>query len=254
MKNTFSLITAPLVLFLFLCTGLLFAQEANHRNGNSLPQVRTINNLDTIYFDLSQAVYGIGFVDFPVFFNSDDTIYAVDFAFRYNSSAVEYDSIIPVNTSLSYSQYLNPADSTFRFTSFSLTRIPDNSQVVMIRMNLVGGTGAVLVTDLYAIEAYLNGSTCSYRVIDGATAGINAATTPSISAYPNPTSDLLTVTADQLLTVALRSMNGETIKINDVLAPSGSVTISVADLPAGLYAIYCTTMYGNTVKLVSIFR
>ena len=66
-----------LLMFLALNVSALRANEP-------LPGITVINQLDSVIFDLSQSVCASGQVTFPVYFKSDDPIYAVDFSLKFN--------------------------------------------------------------------------------------------------------------------------------------------------------------------------
>lgn len=153
---------------------------------------RTIDALDSVYFDLSQATFSGGQVEFPVYFDSDDTIYALDFSLKYNNQVIEFDTIIDVASGLNSSYYLNPSDSVLRFTSYSLNPLTNMSTVVLVRMDLFGP--GVSMSEFNTVDVYLNGTHCSYRIIDGINA-IDEVFGNSLTLYPNPSDSYLNVTA-----------------------------------------------------------
>jgi Secretion system C-terminal sorting domain len=155
-----------------------------------LNSTRSIDALDSVYFDLSQATYSGGQVEFPVYFDSDDTIYALDFSLKYSNQVIEFDTIIDVASGLNSSYYLNPSDSVLRFTAYSLNPLTNMAAVVRVRMDLLGP--AVSVSDFNTVDVYLNGTHCSYRIIDGINA-IPELSGKSLVLYPNPSDSYLKV-------------------------------------------------------------
>ena len=66
----------------------LFHPQSNLPIGSSV-----IDNLDTVVFDLSQAIIVSNKVSFPVYVLSDETINSLDFSFMYNQNNLLFDSI-----------------------------------------------------------------------------------------------------------------------------------------------------------------
>lgn len=149
----------------------------------------SINNLDSVLFDLSQAVYASNRVEFPVYFNSDDTINAVDFAFRYNQSNLILDTIIDISTGLQSTYFLNPGDSVLRFSSYNLNTIPNLTNVALVRFVL--NSGAISISDLFDFDVFLNGFRCSYRIFDGTNLVETIDRSAQFSVFPVPTGNRL---------------------------------------------------------------
>ena len=151
-------------LLLFLFTTKIFSQSTSQR-------AQTINALDTVVFDLSQSVITGNNVWFPVSILSDDTIYALDFSLKYNQNNLAYDSIINLTNYLQPFSYYNSNDSTWRFTSNSLQQITNDTPLVSVSFNLIGGL--LTNSDLYTIKAYLNGTQCSIKLNNVSFIGID---------------------------------------------------------------------------------
>lgn len=66
------------------------------------------------------------------------------------------------------------------------------SRVVLIRMDLFGP--GVSMSEFNTVDVYLNGTHCSYRIIDGINA-IDEVFENSLTLYPNPSDSYLNVTA-----------------------------------------------------------
>ena len=61
----------------------------------------------------------------------------------------------------------------------------------------------------------------------------------NISIYPNPTTDFVTVDADELQSVTLTDLNGKTL--SSIVAKGNSIRLDVSDLKAGIYLISAKT-------------
>ncbi|MBL0341814.1 MAG: hypothetical protein IPP71_13295 [Bacteroidetes bacterium] len=111
---------------------------------------------------------------------------------KYNNQNVEFDTLINVTNGLNYLYYLNPNDSTLRFTSYRLGQMQNDSAVVWLRFSSL--SGYVCVNDLNSLTGYLNGDQCSYKVTDCDTISTQAANIQgkdAIAMYPNPANQFL---------------------------------------------------------------
>ena len=164
-----------------------YCVSASNRSVSSA-QIHAIDYQDTLFFDLSAASFTAGLVQFPVYFRSDDTIYAVDFAMKFNQQIIQYDTIIGLLPSLNANFFLNPADSTLRFTSYDLNPIGNYQYVAWIKFYTQSTSISSL--DFSNLEAYLNGFSCTYFFLEGVNA-INTPNEKAVRIYPNPTSGLI---------------------------------------------------------------
>ena len=109
-------IFSAFIALLFLNTGFAATFNPNF--------VNTIDLGDTIFIDVENAIIGAGYIDYPVYINSDDPIQTMDFQFFFNTAEFTFDSIINIagidqvlgNVQLDVNQGVNE----FRFTSNSL--------------------------------------------------------------------------------------------------------------------------------------
>ncbi len=123
-----------------------------------------INSLDTVVFDFSQSVCTPTYIQVPVFILSNDTVYAVDFALKFNPSEFSYNSLINHKAYLNNSINFNSSDSTLRFSTFSITQIENNSPLVSVRFNIV--SGMISMASFISVQTLLNGDDCSYKSIN----------------------------------------------------------------------------------------
>jgi hypothetical protein len=197
-----------------------------------LNRLNTIDLQDTIFFDLSNAVFSAGTVEFPVYFISDDTINALDFAMRFNQANLQYDTIFSLLTGLSANFFLNPADSTLRFTSYNLSQMNNSIHVASLKFNTT--LNSISSTDFFNLEAYLNGFPCAYHFIESVSSIGNI---PSISSgfYPNPANSYLVLPHGNLENLALFSIHGQPLKDIPLFRTASSTVISTEKLNSGVY-------------------
>ena len=109
---------------------------------NKIPNsfyVNVIDLNDTIFIDVENAVIGAGFIDYPVYINSDDPIQSMDFQFFFNTAEFTYDTAFN-NASLS-SLLVNVAPEfnqggalELRLTSFTFPGLyPNQTTLVTLR-------------------------------------------------------------------------------------------------------------------------
>ncbi|HEX5001105.1 MAG TPA: T9SS type A sorting domain-containing protein [Bacteroidia bacterium] len=201
----------------------------------------TIDSQDTVFYDLSMASVVGTVVSFPVYIKSDDQVFALDFAFKYNQLNFEYDTILNLSSYIDPLSYYNPADSTVRLTSYSLSQpYPNDTILVMVRFNIISGT--FCSGDIYDITSQLNGDACTSRVIECQPSGISdILSSSSIALYPNPVSDYLTIT---------KAPEGTKMELMDLKASSvlkavdqintNEETLNISTLTNGVYLVRFT--------------
>lgn len=218
---------------LFILLVILIGNKSVAQNSNSTV---IINALDTIVFDIAQAQINGSYVEFPVSFLSDDTVYAVDFSFKYNYLNFTYDSILDLTNYLQQLSYYNPNDSIVRFTSYSLTRITNDTALAMIRFTPLSWQQFCL-SDLNTIKAYLNGDGCSYKVIDCIPNAISDLEnfTKEVRVYPIPAREILFIESPLGSTIELLNVNGKNIFSQN--HPNKKQEIKIGTVANGIYLL-----------------
>ncbi|MFM9055710.1 MAG: T9SS type A sorting domain-containing protein [Bacteroidota bacterium] len=208
-------------------------------------QTPAIDSLDTVIFDLSQAVYGSNTVYFPVYFSSDDLVYALDFALRYDDSRLVYDTITlaPAGSGLLAYSFLNPADSTIRFTSSQFVALPNRQPIAYVHFELASGTTSLDTSDFYNLRGLLNGDPCTELVIPPGVTGLNESVhSIEIKVYPNPSTGQFMVNTEEQCQFVLFNENGEHVLFDEnKLVPGVNPIHLPADLADGVYLIYLQT-------------
>lgn len=224
----------------FMLAGIyVFAQE----NKWTPPSTANIDQYDSVVFDLSQAVVANGYVEFPVYFKSDDVIYALDFSLKYNQNKYSFDTIIDMTTYLLDNSFYNPFDSTIRFTSSSLTPIPNLTQLVKIRFDTIT-TSLMCFGDIYTLKGYLNGDQCSVKLVDCSLLSVteNSFTPGSITVFPVPAKEAVHIRISELIynaVVSLTDLSGRIMEEqNHSVVHEGSVlSFETGNLSEGIYLV-----------------
>lgn len=239
-----------IILALIFSSLISFAQSPNDMN--------IINAQDTVVFDIAHADSGIGFVEFPVYFLSGDTINALDFSFKYNQVNFSYDTILKLASYLSITSNYNIGDSTVYFTSFSITTFANNTQMVKIRFNVL--SGQFCTDDLSNVLVYLNGEVCSVKI----TECIHAPNSihnlenknASIDFYPNPSDGITQVrfNADrnQSCDLIVSDVNGKMVYKQSANAVAGEneMNLHLDFLSKGVYLVQVVMNDMNLYKKI----
>lgn len=229
---------------------LAFTAYANLNQDSSF-KVHTINLLDTVVFDLSQADTSSAFFDVPVFILSDDTVNALDFSFKYNQLDFIYDSIIDLTTHLQTFSYYNPFDSTLRFTSNSFQRYENDSALVLIKFNRI--FGQFCMNDLSTVKVYMNGDMCSFKIIDCVQVGFESIenSKQQIFIYPNPAKQNLVIDIPENAHVQILATDGRCLMQGQLLANQKN-EIALETIPNGLYFIKVYNIDFSEIKKIII--
>lgn len=197
-------------------------------------KISSIDQNDTIFLDLPASTLVGNSIEFPVNFSSDDYVYAVDFALKYNNQNVEFDTIINITPGLNYLYYLNPNDSVLRFTSYRLGQIQNGSNVVKLRFT--SPNGIICYTDFTILTGYLNGDQCSI-VSDSCSQIPNSIDSPSnsplISIFPNPANNALNIKSPPFS--YLEIFDSRLNLILEMNLDDSLSSIDVSDFGAGIY-------------------
>jgi len=217
-------------------------------------RTQNINALDTVVFDLSQAIITGNQVSFPVSFLSDDTITSLDFSLKYNQNNLVFDSIIDLTTYMQSFSFYNNNDSTIRFTSNSLQTYTNDTELVSVRFNLLAlqFNG----TDLNTLKAYLNGSACSIKLSNLSFIGLSElnGNDNGIKVYPNPAKEKITVEAEENATVKLIDAKGKEVIDSQSIKGNQKKDLNIEFLSDGIYFLKIENGNFNASKKLIISR
>lgn len=237
---------------------LMLDSEVKHIQNVSQNNKTEISNQDTIIFDFSESTCIGNSMKVPVRFNSDETIYAVDFALKFAPTDFSYISVINHKPYLSYSANYNINDSTLRFSSYSNQPMENNSNLVSIVFNLPASQ--IQFTQIDSVYTLLNGDNCNSKFVEynpptiihpGTITSILPGDSVTLSFQPNPGCSYLwsTGTSDTLIIVNTAGLYSLT-----TLYPNGCTSISdilvsfLTPLPVELIS-FKAKQQQNTVKL-----
>ncbi len=120
----------------------VFSLTALPANSTALPTAAAVIDLnDTIFIDVENAIVGAGFIDYPVYINSDDPIQTMDFQFFFNNAEFTFSSIINVAGIETVLGNVGPDAASggfieFRFTSLDIgSTYPNGTTLVFLRFN-----------------------------------------------------------------------------------------------------------------------
>src|SRR5688572_12208989 len=96
----------------YLIAIVLFTCSETTKGYEYQNQMMQIDSSDTVFFNFDQVTVNAGIASFPISIITDDTIYALDFSFRYNVNAVSCDTIIELVNYIESDYFYNGLDST----------------------------------------------------------------------------------------------------------------------------------------------
>ncbi len=217
---------------------VIFGLHVNAGNTNKNDHAtHTVNASDTIVIDLGNQTLIGNKISFPVSISSDDTIYSLDFSFKYNQALFDYDTILNLSPSLQSNSYYNATDSTVRYTSFSLDTVAKNVDLVSVQLTTF--SGYMCNQDMNSIKGFLNGDVCSIKLINCLSAGINDqhGMNTNILIYPNPASQQLTLVSPQAATAVLMDMNGKLMITPIALNKDENLQLNTSTFANGIYVV-----------------
>ena len=162
MKSIYSLVV---LMLLGLSTTTISARSCS--------SAASLTPLDTIAFDMSQAVFttvdGISYMEFPVILRTDDmVINAVDYWFQFDLTKLTYVSTTSTVSSLDVftnyntnNQFLSNTSSTTSINVYLPVFVP----IMKLKFSLNDPCEDILETDFYAPTTLLNGIVSSYLFI-----------------------------------------------------------------------------------------
>ncbi len=232
MKNHIVLICITILL-------VAITQNPLKASVNADPTTKTagIDIFDTVFFDLTNAIYSANTVEIPVFIKTDDQVFALDFSTQFDLNKLTYDSLINLTPSLSPLAWFNNADSTLRMTSFSLSQLSNNTALVHVRFIIA--TGQTLSGSDFDIKnVLLNGESCTWYIIDPMNTSIPDFD-PAIEktlVYPNPCDGSFYIELQDPSDISVIGLNGQVVIDNTRLQP-GSHSITIEGVAGGVYFV-----------------
>lgn len=215
-------------------------------------QAQTINELDSVFFDLANAVIVGDSIDIPVSIKSNDVINALDFWLKYDHAKLDYRTAINHTGYMQVTEYYQPLDSTVRFTSNSFTAYQQAPfKLVSVRFHVL--EWPITAADFNSVGTLLNGDSCSHKIVDDVVSGVNGVTLAAASTlFPNPARHFVTVKTDRKVAYRLVDVNGRetmTGTVNPFNATSGQLDIS--SLASGVYFVQLTSgLRTETLELI----
>lgn len=208
-------------------------------NSSSLLQVEEINNLDTVFFDFDKSTITGQIIEIPVYIDSDDNIYTLDFSFILDTTKLKYVSLVDYTGHIQHTEFFNPANSKFKFTSNSFEKYPKGSKKV-VGVKFLMLTGNVRKSNFTNNLYYLNGDLCSYR-IRGNDIIMNGVYAPLeeniIEVRPNPAQDFVILRSTYSGVAEIIDGQGRTIINNIDIVAGHDALIDIRKLINGFYYV-----------------
>jgi chitodextrinase len=207
----------------------------------------------TIFFDLSHARLFENKMEFPVYFDAAYSVTSLDFQMNFNLDKLTYDSILYQPAAISSAFFYNPDDSALRYTSYSLSNYPVNSNLIYVRFDL--NSGDITPEDFNIPLSLLNGEPVTPVVTEYIPTGLqDNHITSEIQVYPNPANDHVYVQISDEAGVEILDMQGKTIGERVQLVANEKREINTQDLSSGMYLLKFQTKNGFALRKLIINR
>ena len=167
---------------IFTTITILFLVVSNCNSQTNKPHTGQTKDLtDTMFFDLSQAVYStvgsVNYIEFPVWIKSSSTqISSFDFWHQFDLNKLTYVSTTSLLVGLDAFSNFNVNNSYLSNTTSgsSITFIvPTNTNLIKVKYSINGNCTTILPTDFFSITALIDGNVSSSKFIEGQGAGIS---------------------------------------------------------------------------------
>src|ERR1019366_2425474 len=160
-----------LILLFILFGSFVISSSANNYSTTNLFLAPQIDSLDKVVFDMKNAVITANYVDVPVYFLSNDSVSALDFALKYDTLKLTFDSVINYKSYLTEFAHYNQSDHYLRLTSSAsdinnFKPFDNNTALFAVRFyfNVPNVCNTINKKDFNSITVYLNGDPCSYDI------------------------------------------------------------------------------------------
>lgn len=194
-----------------------------------------IDEKDSVYLKMSEAVLNENMITIPVYIESDDDINALDFSMIFDTEKLAYQSIVDHTGHIQYTDFFNPNDATLRFTSNSFTLYAINKKIISIRFKVT--PPCIETKDILSMISYLNGDLCSSKLPEAtvcAPSSIEELDT-QVDIYPNPASREVNIYTAIDAELTMFTIDGSPVFSEAKLQENETNSIIIANYPSGLY-------------------
>ncbi len=217
---------------------LNFISESEYTVLENLKSSQVIDTLDTVIFDIQNAVVLNNIANVPVYFHSTEVIQSLDFSLKYKQVNVDFDTIINLTNGLAYLYHYNLNDSTLRFTSYRIQPLVLDSPIVYIQFTMLNGS--FCPGDLMNVTAYLNGDESSRTVsicYIGTGVKENSDLEFQISCFPNPVTGKLTVFSPTNSEIMIYDFSGKQVVFKSWYVDENTNEVDLTEQVSGIYFI-----------------
>lgn len=201
---------------------------------NNTNNTQFIGTGDSVFFDLAAAYQLSSHIEIPVFIRSSSIVNSLDFAIKYDEQRLILESLTVPNSSIQYLFNYNQQDSTLRFTSNSLTPLPNDS--ILLILGFETFFTPLCSNEFQNVYAWLNGDQCSQYISNCVISEINEISEkPFVEIKPNPSSDFLTISSAVDGIFKLINSSGMEVISQLNFETTKSFQVDVSEMKSGIY-------------------
>ncbi len=187
-----------------------------------------------IIFDLAKATSNGSTVDVPVTIVSAEPVNALDFAFNFNEDKMSFNSVEALSSEVDGFGFFNTNDRVLRYTANNMSNFELNNAVLTVRFNSVDGK--ISAADINNTLGLLNGKKATVE-FEKSAAGLVTMNNNFATIFPNPTTGLLNIVAQENSTVQVLDITGQQVLIQANANANEKQTINMDGFSSGVYFV-----------------
>ena len=205
---------------------------------------------DRLVFDFTRASINGNSVDVPVSIVSTTPVRSFDFQLTVDEDNISFNETV-ASKDVDGLGFYNTNDKTLRFTASNTTAFDVTSDLLVVRFDL--SKGSINTNDFKTYKALLNGKAANVELKSSAL-GLSSlkASENAVSIYPNPTSGLLNIVANEKSTVEITDLTGKQMMFVTSLNANEKQEINISDFSNGIYIVKVYNENFNSIERIVV--
>ena len=205
---------------------------------------------DRLVFDFTRASITGTSVDVPVTIVSTKPVTSFDFQLTFDENNISFNQTVAAKD-VDGLGYYNTNDKTLRFTASNTTAFDVTSDLLVVRFDL--SKGSINTNDFKTYKALLNGKAANVE-LKSLALGLSSlkASENAVSIYPNPTSGLLNIVANENSTVEITDLTGKQVMFVSNLNANVKQEINLSDFSNGMYIVKVYNENFNSIERIVV--
>jgi hypothetical protein len=209
---------------------------------------------DKVVVDLANAMMSNGFLEIPVTFEANSTVFAYDLAMKFDEENLSFVGVTNHSSITDVLAYQHPEDRVLRLTSTNTDLSPfvSKSPVAFLRFKMK--TDLVDAGRFTSTIGILNGQTTAVEVTQRAVGITKTEAEAGINIFPNPTSGVLNIVVANDAHIQIMDVSGRVILMEKDLTGGKVASINVSELSNGVYIVKIQNDSMSTIRKVVLSK